>query len=258
MLLGRVLDGPDAGRVVVLREVTRPLADLAASIELARSLAHPRLAKVLGVFYSGACPYLASEYVPGVSLTELNAALRKQRTALEPSTAVRLVRQGLEAAAAAQRLLYAVGGLPYTRCFYPDTIWVAERGQVLISEVNVAPRLNTDYGSRSEDEALARDVLTAGVELVQLISGKALTRETLPTVRDLLPEPLAAMIVRVFRQPEMVTGPEAWAMMLDSLPSSFIASERQVADELARVLHSILAVRRRNPGVSEAHERHGS
>src|SRR5689334_12716124 len=67
MHLGRLTKGEDAGRFVLLRELAAHEVQGAASeIDLARSIAHPKLLKLLGCVRSEGHTYLASEYVPGV------------------------------------------------------------------------------------------------------------------------------------------------------------------------------------------------
>jgi hypothetical protein len=59
--LGRMLSGNDAGRLVTLRRLPAPpWPELAAATDLARSVAHPKLAKTLGVQRAGDTWYVAS------------------------------------------------------------------------------------------------------------------------------------------------------------------------------------------------------
>ncbi|MET0790870.1 MAG: hypothetical protein ABW061_05065, partial [Polyangiaceae bacterium] len=67
--LGRLLKGNDTGRLVTLRRLSgAPSPDLASATDLARSVAHPRLSKVLGIIAGRGGWYVASEHIPGVTL----------------------------------------------------------------------------------------------------------------------------------------------------------------------------------------------
>src|SRR5215471_18040448 len=74
VLLGRVTTGRESGRVVRLRllgdGVPLPVNDIVGK---ASTLTHPELVKLLGIVFDGSQYYLASEYLPGVSLFELIA-----------------------------------------------------------------------------------------------------------------------------------------------------------------------------------------
>src|SRR4051812_45087759 len=73
--LGRLLKGHDAGRLVSLRNIQAALVpELSPRVDLARSIAHPSLVKLLGIVRAGDKFYLASEYIPGVTLAELSRA----------------------------------------------------------------------------------------------------------------------------------------------------------------------------------------
>src|SRR3978361_1904555 len=91
--LARFVRGDDTGRFVILREVSEPSASrLSPSVDLARSIAHPKLLKLLGLVRTGGRSYLACEYVPGAALTELRAAVRKLRSPVRAAVAARIVR----------------------------------------------------------------------------------------------------------------------------------------------------------------------
>jgi hypothetical protein len=239
---GHMLKGTDAGRIVTLRELSIPPGELASAVDMARSLAHPRLSK-LGIVHGDAKVYVASEYTPGVSLLELRGALRQQHTQLKVAAAVRLVLDAVQAAAVAQRLLKQTANLGYTRTLFPDTIWVAEYGDVLLSEICLAPLLSASQAAPTEADAMARDVLTAGMEIFQLASGQLLTLEVASQL-DSLPPPLARLLQRVLTEPESFDGPGGLAVALESLPPHLRGTEQQIADELRRVLGSTLKSRR--------------
>src|SRR5450432_1313012 len=121
--LARFMRGDDAGRFVMLREVAEASAvHLASSVDLARSIAHPKLLKLLGLIRTGGRTYLACEYVPGAALTELRLAVRKLRSPVRAAVAARIVRDALDASATARTLLADAAGLEAFSAFHPDSI----------------------------------------------------------------------------------------------------------------------------------------
>jgi serine/threonine protein kinase len=239
-----MLKGTEAGRLVALREISRSPEGLAPAIDVARSLAHPQIAKVLGFVHTDANTYVASEYVPGVSLFELGAAVRKQGTQLKAATAVRIVRDALTSVATAQRLLQQTATVGYTRSFFADAIWIAEYGEVLVAEVGIAQLLSDMRPSRTETEAIARDILTAGVELFQLLSGQLMTVDATAKLAEYFPAPLSALLDRALKTPESFDGPAGFAAAMTELPQTLLGSEQQVADEVRRIMRPTLETRR--------------
>jgi len=241
---GRMLKGTEAGRLVALREISRSPEGLAPAIDVARSLAHPQIAKVLGLVHTDSGTYVASEYVPGVSLFELGAAVRKQGTQLKAATAVRIVRDALTSVATAQRLLQQTATVGYTRSFFADAVWIAEYGEVLVAEVGIAQLLSDTRPSRTESEAIARDILTAGVELFQLLSGQLMTVDATAKLAEYFPAPLSALLDRALKTPESFDGPAGLAAAMSALPQTLLGSEQQVADEVRRIMRPTLETRR--------------
>ncbi len=238
--LGRLTQGEEAGRFVVLRELGAPQTNLVASeIDRARAMTHPKLVKLLCLGQAEACTYLVSEYVPGVSLTELRSALRQQRTSLPVPVAVRITLDALRAALLAGRLLRSVAGIDAKTPFHPDSIWLAEFGEVLSTPVprEVASD-RTPYSSSASDTppGLLMELAT-GLSPAKLL-GRGLATQ--------LPEPLAralasALSVHARGQGDMEVMLEA---ALAALPSSLVASEEEVASELERVVGARLQTRR--------------
>lgn len=251
--LGRMLRGIDNGRLVTLREVGVPDAEALAAIDVARSLAHPRLLKPLGVVSTSTTRYLASEYVPGASLLELGTRVRASGLPLRPGVAVRIVKEALLAAEVAQRLLSDTAGLGYARCLFSDTVWIAEFGDVLLTDVNVAPLLakNPD---RDSTKAAAKDLFSAAIELFQLASGKAFSQEVASDLGAHVPRQLAATLGQAFGLQNRAPFPSihAFVAALDELPQEQQADDNELSEELSRRLGSTIQQRRNKLALLEA------
>ncbi|HWZ89111.1 MAG TPA: hypothetical protein VNW92_09685 [Polyangiaceae bacterium] len=251
--VGRMLKGIDIGRFVLLREARVDLSPQAlAAIDVSRSLAHPRFAKVLGAIRTEDCHYVASEYIPGVSLFELTLAVRKRNTSISPAVAVQLICDALKCAASAQKSLLSTAGVGYVRCIFPETIWIAEFGDVLLTEVGVAPHLVRAVEESAETGA-ATDLMAAAVELFHLASGQLISAETTQKLGDYVPAPLASVLEEAMG----VKGKEPFATLdqfvgaLSNLPADFSASEEQVCAEIARVAGPVMELRRRKLALFE-------
>lgn len=250
--LGRMLRGIDSGRLVVLREVAQLDPSVLAAVDLARSLAHPQLLKSLGVVHGAASPYLASEYMPGVSLLELEASVRKSRFPLRPGVAVRIIKDALRAAATTQRLLSDTAALRYTRCLFADTIWIAEFGDVLLTDVSVAPLL----GKAPETDpakAAAKDLLAAAIHLFQLASGEALSAAAAGKLGSYVPERLAETLARALGvdHDAPFASIAEFVEALEQLPNELQANERDAIDEIQRRVGASLTQRRNKLGLLE-------
>jgi hypothetical protein len=250
--LGRMLRGVDSGRLVVLREVGVLDPAVLAAVDLARSLAHPQLLKSLGAVRSATSHHLASEYVPGMSLLELEASVRKSRFPLRPGVAVRIIKDALRAAAVTQQLLSDTAALGYTRCLFADTIWIAEFGDVLLTDVGVAPLLGKTPET-DPTKAAAKDLLTAAIHLFQLASGEALSPAVTSKLSSYVPELLAATLARALGvdQGAPFANLEEFVRALDQLPKELQAEESDVKEEFQRRVGANLTQRRNKLGLLE-------
>ena len=251
--VGRMLKGVDIGRFVLLRETLADLSPQAlAAIDVSRSLAHPRFAKLLGAIRTQDCHYVVSEYIPGVSLFELTLALRKRNTTLPASVAAHLIRDALKCTASAQKSLQSTAGVDYVRCIFPETVWIAEFGDVLLTEVGVAPHL-VRAAEDSADIAAAKDLMAAAVELFHLSCGRLITAETTQRLGEFLPAPLAHLLERAMG----VKGNTPFATLdqfiaaLGDLPAELRSSDEQVCAEIARVAGPAIDLRRRKLALFE-------
>ena len=243
--LGRLLRG---GRAALLREVpgTAP-ADLERAVEEARGVAHPQLLKVLGTATDGTRRFIASEYVPGVSLTELNAAVRRRQCAMDAAAAVRIILTALGRVADTRALLTRRGVAP-ARLLYGDGVWIAEFGEVMITEAQVLARLgrSTAPVPPLASELEAEEVRMAAVELYQLTSARLMTGDIGAAVRRHLPAALAHVI-----EPALAWDSSGdldtlagFSRALRGLPAALVGSEQTVVEELQRLVPDLLTQRR--------------
>jgi hypothetical protein len=249
--LGRMLSGSDAGRLVALRKLpAAPSRELETAVEQARAVAHPKLAKTLGVLRAADSWYLASEYIPGVALSELGQALVSHDERLDAAVAARVTLDTLNAAIAARDLLPSAA-----RCVFPESIWVAEFGETFLSEVLASAVLaKTALGGVSEpppgDTPDSRDVRAAGLQLLELACGA--TGASALAAPD-LPEALREIAARAtsLRGAPSYPSLHAFADALAALGPALIASDEEVSGELRRLLGSLLDTRRQKLSMTE-------
>ncbi|MEO6603705.1 MAG: hypothetical protein ABIQ16_27725 [Polyangiaceae bacterium] len=257
--LGRLLKGNDTGRLVTLRRLAgAPSPDLASATDLARSVAHPRLAKVLGHVSGRGDWYVASEYIAGVTLFELGEAVAKQRAPLDAGVAARIVLDALTAASEAQQLLAATANLHDVRCVFSDSIWIASYGEVFVSEVLIAPFLAASLDLDTALPSTLADLHSAGVELSRLLGLGALSGDEAPVVLGNL-GPELGEILRHFRHGDgsYQTLDEPIAA-LKALGAGFLATEQRVSEELQRLLGLVMARRTQKVALLERGATQGS
>jgi hypothetical protein len=241
-----VTTGRESGRVVRLRaigdNVPLQVNDVVAG---ARTLTHPELVKLLGIVFDGRQYYLASEHLPGVALFELIGRARARRQGFEIAAAVHVTITALRLVEQAAGLLGAAG-LPRTRLFYTDSIWIAEFGETLLAEPGLAAQLG---GGAPElgAQAVQRDTLTAAVELYHLASGKLLTGDLAAAVKEALPEPLAHALTDVFSwsDTEASDTVSSFGRALGRLPPELRGDDAGVARALRRLAADVLSERER-------------
>jgi len=248
--LGRLNTGKEAGRVVMLREIPeRALQQATPAFDLARDLTHPSVLKLLGVVTDRTHRYVASEYVPGISLFELVARARARQQGMEVSAAVRVMIDALRAIASARSLLVEAGAEP-VRLLNSDCIWLVDYGETLLSEVGVSASMLGGASQQTPDtasEVEAREMMAAAVELYQLASGRLMTGDLSRTAKLHLPAPLAKLLEAVFSlDPSSgIAGVGALSDALSALPPVLVGSEQLVASELQRLSGDLLDERRR-------------
>jgi len=248
--LGRLSTGKEAGRVVMLREIPESASpQTTAAFDLAKGLSHPSVLKLLGVVTDRTHSYVASEYVPGISLFELVARARARQQGMEVGAAVRVMIDALCAIVSARALLLEAGAEP-VRLLNSDCIWLVDYGETLLSEVGVSAALLGGASQRTPDtasEVESRETMTAAVELYQLASGRLMTGDLSRTAKLHLPAPLAKVLDAVFtRDPS--SGIDSVATLseaLSGLPPVLVGAAELVASELQRLGGDLLEERRR-------------
>jgi hypothetical protein len=255
--LGRMLRGIDSGRLVTLREVGALDADAMAAIDVARSLAGPSTAAQAAGSREHALDALPRQRVRARGVV---ARARRRRTCLALSSAPwrrRAHREGGTAggrsgSAPAQRhRRFGVLALS-SRCLFSDTVWIAEFGDVLLTDVNVAPLLakNPD---RDSARAAAKDLLSAAIELFQLASGEALSQDVASKLGAYVPAHLAETLEQALglqgRAPFANLG--NFVAALDDLPRELQADDHELSEELHRRLGATLEQRRRKLSLLE-------
>ncbi|MGC4093459.1 MAG: hypothetical protein QM756_37295 [Polyangiaceae bacterium] len=242
--LGRVVGGRDVGRPVVLRALS-PAAHrrVEGALSRATGIVHPRLLKTLGVTRIDGRPYLVSEHVDGLPLTELARPMHAAATSLVPEVALRIILDALLAVGAAHDELARCGEKGAPRCLFPDTAWVASFGETLLCEAGVACEL-----AEASKTPASSDVFAAGSLLWELISGQPLTEAAplerapgIETVRLLLPnpEPLLGIVSRaVIREAEgRFSSVLEMSEAIQELPVHCIASDAEVRAAVEVMLH---------------------
>jgi hypothetical protein len=249
--LARFMRGDDAGRFVMLREVAEgAIGRLAPSVDWARSIAHPKLLKLLGLVRTGGRTYLACEYVPGAALTELRQAARKLRSPIRAAVAARIVRDALAASETARTLLHAASGLDGFSAFHPDSIWIAEFGETMVVPIDAREALAAPRPSQPPaGSGSAIDLL---LELATALPPAQVLADGIDTH---LPAALADAVFAAWPQPDeppSERGADAALLAaLSPLQPPVVADEEQVRRELERFLGTTLEQRRRRQGVSD-------
>lgn len=241
-----MLRGTELGRLVFLRGVADASSGhIKSFIDTARCVAHPSLLKVIGRVETPDTIYVASEYISGVSLLELvNFAMAREQR-IETAVAVRIIRDALQAAAKAKQLFRENTGTEVRRCIFPDTVWIAEFGEIMLTEVGVASMLSEAEAEADagEEQALGDgDVSAAGTELLKLLTNQPLEEAemTLPISGD-----LALIVARAVNPsaPNRFKSASEMADALSELPKDLLADERTVGDTVRKLMASVLAVR---------------
>lgn len=250
VLLGRLNSGRETGRVVRLRAIDAaalPLASEAVAATRDHEFSCPELLKLLDVAEDGTQSYVASEYLPGISLFELTARARRQG-GMHVGAAVNIALSAMRRLEQAASLL-AAAGRPRPRLFYADCIWIADYGETLLAEPGVSAYLGGNTTPDSQEvgaDAELHDARAIAVELYQLVSGKLLFGDLARALAD-LPAPLARVLtgLLVFDEIEGYDAASAFAEGLAALPPSLRATDPLVAGEIRRLAGDVLDERER-------------
>ena len=241
MQLGRLHDGKDAPRLVALRRLANiPTRELESATTRAQGVTHPRLARVLGTYQHEEAWYIASEYIPGITLFELGQTAVRQRTPMAAPVAVRIVLDALRVTAEAEELFAELTGS--ARCLYPESIWIADSGELFLSELLVAPVLaRTTTGASyvavtAGMSAPASDVRAAAVELARLACARLMNGNPASWQTRELPDELSELLARAVRGGPGAETPAAFAAALSALDPRLVASRETVQEEIERLM----------------------
>lgn len=264
LALGRTVGGREADRPVLLRAIEEgSLPRLEAALTRASSIAHPRLLKTLGVARIDGQPYLVSEYVEGLPLSELARPMYAAAASVVPEVALRITLDALLAVSAARDELSRFGMKSLPRCLYADTAWVASFGETLLSDAGIACELLNQRPPTSSDQQ--SDVFAAGSLLWELLSGKRLSNmtdlEQIPSVdaiKMLLPSPRPLMDV-VARAVSLDAAKrfksvEAMADAIQELPVHWIATDAEVRAAVEVLTHAMPSTFNAEGAASGEHE----
>ena len=229
----------------MLREVPEALRpQVAQAVAAVSGVTHPKLLKVLGMVSDQSRSYVASEYIPGVSLFELIATTRARSNAMATAAAVRVIIDALRLVSEARALLQRTAK-PAGRLLHADCIWIADCGEALLAEAGVSAFLAA--GSSSEVDSEAQDMLTGAVELFHLASARLITGDVCASAKIHLSAPLSKVLESVF-QGDPGAGFESaqgFAGALSAMPPVLVGNEALVAMELERLIADSLDARRR-------------
>lgn len=259
--LGRLLRGKQAGRLVMLRPVS-PERGLRAKalVDRVRHISHPKLLKLLGCFKIGSQDYLASEYIAGASFVELRPRLILS-TPRDVAVLVRVMRDVLLAAHSGRRLLHGIYGRRVERCIYPDTIWLAEFGEVFITELGVFDALvgdpalsvvRTQASVETEEPPGREDVAAIGQILFEAFAKRS-TEDDLFGLPYQAGKALLSVVSRALEHDGYAPFADATelAHALSNLPASLNASTDDVRGVLGQALQGTLELRRRKLSLVE-------
>ena len=192
--LGRLLNGNDAGRVVMLRRITRQWLSLKDAewvmygAEAYAKVRHPSIVKLLGVLEQGDDLLSVSEHLEGVRLLDLQRTVFDEGVPIPATVSVRLVLDAARATWQAHRLASGVGIFPAERLFLPEGVYITNYGATLLTEIGVlaalarcvVPRTVPDLlaqlapdelGARSK-QAGSPEVFSLGVVLWELLANR--------------------------------------------------------------------------------------
>jgi serine/threonine-protein kinase len=145
VFLARELDGLD--RLVVVKRMLPDLAEESGFVEMflqeariAAGISHPNVVQILELGRSGGDPFIAMEYVPGVTLKDLIRASKNASGSIPLSVVLHLMLQACAGAHAAHESCLPTGepaGLVH-RDLTPHNLMVDERGHVKLLDFGIA------------------------------------------------------------------------------------------------------------------------
>lgn len=160
--LGRLLNGSDAGRVVVLRRIAKQwLSNKDAEwvlygADAYAQVRHPSLLKLLGVLDQDNDLVTISEHLEGVRLVDLQRSVFDEGVPVPATVATRLVLDAARATCKAHRLAADAGIFPCERLFLPEGVLITGYGATLLGELGVLSALARCVIPRTVPDLLAQ------------------------------------------------------------------------------------------------------
>ncbi len=233
-------------RPVLLRPVPVAVAQrISQLLPVFEVLSRPSATRIVGLAELGAERYVASDFLEGVTLLELEQAARAAGKPIPVSVAVRAVRDALAAAHAAQALLADIGGIVLRCTLTADSIWLSHTsGRVYVTELGIVAGLAAAEGEAGERHARlieTNPVRAAGLELRRLLGSRSLAPG------DKSPSGALSRIIDTAmdnRPGRRFAGPATMAEALSLLPSTMVADTFDVRRELSNLVGKVLARRR--------------
>lgn len=160
--LGRLLNGSDAGRTVVLRRIRKQwLSKRDAEWVLFGAQAYsqvrnPSLVKLLGMLEQDEELVSVSEHLEGVRLVDLQHVVFDEGVPIPATVAVRIVLDAARATWKAHRLAADVGTFPTERLFLSEGVLITTYGATLLGEIGVLAALSRCVVARTVPGLLAQ------------------------------------------------------------------------------------------------------
>jgi len=223
--------------------------ELEQEVRAAGMVAHPSVLKVLGLAVSSPDAssrgpsdlYVVSEFIVGAALQQVVDTARHQRRALEAGVRLKIVHDVLVAAHEARRILHRSSQWDVRRTIFPDTVWIADFGAVLLTEVGVSQLLHGSPHSTASSSHVGvvedADVSAAGALLRLLFSD--------PDAGLAIPATYRSAIAPILARSEAATG-ERYADVLEmagtisELPAAMLASDGEVAEAIGQLMREDL------------------
>jgi eukaryotic-like serine/threonine-protein kinase len=160
--IGRLLNGNDAGRMVLVRRISKHWmsnkdAEWVLSAAAAYSkVRHPSLVKLLGILEQDDDLVSISEHLEGVRLVDLQRSVFDEGVPIPATVAVRVVLDAAKATWKAHHLAAEVGIFPTERLFMPEGVLLASFGGTLLTETGVLSALGRCVMPRTVPDLLGQ------------------------------------------------------------------------------------------------------
>ncbi len=247
--LGVIASGPHVGRPALLRPLPEPeLAKVHAILPVLQALSRPSSTKILCLATAAEKGFIASEYIEGASLLELEMAAGARGEVLPTPVLTRAIREGLLAAHSTQAMLADTGGITVICTLSAESIWIAAYGDVYLTELGVIAGMLAAAPPRPGAPSRGLEpnpVRAAGTELSRLLLRERISRSPTPE-RPGLPVTIPGIVEMALstRPGHRFSGPATMVEALSLLPSSLLADTEHLASEVSRLVGDKLLKRK--------------